>query len=156
MLFRSAGVGGDYLGGVISDRILHTTGDLRKARRDFVVGAFVCSFIFMLPVFATHNLTLIVLSLAAAFFCAELVIGPMWSIPMDIAPKYSGTASGLMNTGSALAAILSPLAFGVVVDLTGNWQLPFAGSLGLLLLGAFLSFTMHPERAFEETSHVLT
>jgi MFS family permease len=83
------------------------------------------------------------------FFFAEIVIGPMWSIPMDIAGKYSGTASGLMNTGSALAAILSPVAFGYVVDLTGNWHLPFLGSLGLLLLGAVLAFTMRPDIAFE-------
>jgi len=144
-----AGVAGDYLGGVVSDRILHTTGSLRKARRDFVILAFSCSFLFMLPVFVTRDLTIIVLSLAAAFFCAELVIGPMWSIPMDIAPKYSGTASGLMNTGSAIAAILSPTAFGYIVEWTGNWQLPFIGSLGLLLAGAAMAFTMHPERAFE-------
>jgi len=101
-----AGVGGDYLGGVISDRILEKTHDLRKARRDFVVASFLCSFLFMLVVFLTHDLTIIVVSMAAAFFCAELTIGPMWSIPMDIAPKYSGTASGLMNTGSAVAAAL--------------------------------------------------
>jgi MFS family permease len=71
---------------------------------------------------------------------------------MDIAPKYSGTASGIMNSGSALAAILSPAAFGFIADLTGNWHLPFAGSLGLLLLGALLAFTMHPERTFEESA----
>jgi MFS family permease len=100
--------------------------------------------------FATRDLTLIALALGAAFFFAELVIGPMWAIPMDIAPKYSGTASGMMNTGSALAAILSPIAFGFIADVTGNWHLPFAGSLGLLLLGAILAFTMHPERTFEE------
>jgi MFS family permease len=76
----------------------------------------------------------------------------MWSIPMDIAPKYSGTASGLMNTGSAIAAILSPTAFGYIVEWTGNWQLPFIGSLGLLLAGAAMAFTMHPERAFEADS----
>jgi len=103
----------------------------------------------MLPVFLTHDLTLIVISLAAAFFCAELTIGPMWSIPMDVAPRYSGTASGLMNTGSALAAVISPTVFGYIVDWTGNWQLPFIGSLCLLLVGAVMAFTMHPERAFE-------
>jgi len=145
-----AGVGGDYLGGVISDRILEATGDLKRARRDFVIVAFLCSFVFMLPVFLTHDLRLIVFSLAAAFFCAELVIGPMWSIPMDVAPKHSGTASGIMNTGSAIAAVLSPLTFGYVVDWTGNWQLPFIGSLGLLLVGSALAFTMHPESAFDE------
>ena len=145
-----AGVGGDYLGGVISDRILEKTHDLRKARRDFVVASFLGSFMFMLGVFLTSDLTLIVLSMAAAFFCAELTIGPMWSIPMDIAPKYSGTASGLMNTGSAVAAALSPTAFGYIVDWTGNWQLPFLLSLGLLLVGSLLAFRMHPEKAFED------
>jgi cyanate permease len=54
-----------------------------------------------------------------------------------------------MNTGSAIAAILSPIAFGYIVEWTGNWQLPFIGSLGLLLAGAAMAFTMHPERAFE-------
>ncbi len=145
-----AGVGGDYLGGVISDRILQSTHDLRKARRDFVVVSLLLSFLFMLVVFLTHNLTAIVVSMAAAFFCAELTIGPMWSIPMDVAPKYSGTASGLMNTGSAVAAALSPTAFGYIVDWTGNWQLPFILSLGLLLVGAGLSFKMRPEVAFED------
>jgi len=145
-----AGVGGDLLGGTLSDGILKRTGDLRKARRNVVIGGFLGAFLCLLPIFATHDLTIIVLSLAGGFFFAEIVIGPMWAIPMDIAPKYSGTAAGLMNSGSALAAILSPLAFGFVSDLTGDWHLPFLGSLGLLLTGALLAGTMHPERAFED------
>jgi hypothetical protein len=36
----------------------------------------------------------------------------------------------------------------IVADMTGNWVLPFAGSLGLLLLGAALAPFMHPERPF--------
>jgi sugar phosphate permease len=145
-----AGVGGDLLGGEISDGILKRTGNVRRARLAVVVFGFLCSFVSLLPVFLTRDLTLIALSLGAAFFFAELVIGPMWAIPMDIAPRYSGTASGMMNTGSALAAILSPIAFGKVADLTGDWHLPFAGSLSLLLVGAVLAFTMHPEKAFVE------
>jgi MFS family permease len=145
-----AGVGGDLVGGTLSDAILERTGDLRKARRNVVIAGFLGSFLCMVPIFATRDLTLIVLCLGGAFFFAEVVIGPMWAIPMDIAPKYSGTASGLMNTGSALAAILSPLAFGFIADLTGDWHLPFLGSLGLLLTGALLAGTMHPERPFED------
>src|SRR6266545_3546333 len=144
-----AGVVGDYLGGEVSDRVLHRTGDLSRARRNVVMFGFLGSFVCLLPVFLTHNLVAIIVSLGAAFFCAEIVIGPMWSIPMDIAGKFSGTAAGMMNTGSALAAILSPIAFGFIIDATGNWQLPFAGSLGFLLLGTVLAPLMHPERAFE-------
>jgi sugar phosphate permease len=144
-----AGVVGDYLGGEVSDRILHRTGDLRRARRNVIIVGFLASFVCMLPVFLTHNLVAIIIALGAAFFFAEIVIGPMWSIPMDIAGRFSGTAAGLMNTGSALAAILSPIAFGYIIDRTGNWQLPFVGSLGLLLVGAILAPTMKPEQPFE-------
>jgi len=151
-----AGVVGDYLGGVVSDRILHRTNDLQRARRNVVMAGFLASFACMVPVFLTRDLVLIILSLGAAFFFAELVIGPMWSIPMDIAGKFSGTAAGMMNTGSALAAILSPIAFGFITEVTGNWQLPFAGSLGFLLLGALLAPTMHPERAFEPEARAVT
>ncbi len=147
-----AGVGGDVLGGVISDTILKRTANVRRARLSVIVLGFLCSFAALLPMFATRDLTLIVLCLGTAFFFAELVIGPMWAIPMDIAPRYSGTAAGIMNSGSALAAILSPVAFGVIADWTGDWHLPFAGSLGLLLLGAVLAFTMHPEQPLEEAA----
>ncbi len=145
----AAGVGGDYLGGVLSDAILRRTGDLRIARCRLVRWAFLASLVSVVPIFFTRDLTIVVLSLGAAFFFAEIVIGPMWAIPMDIAPKYSGTASGFMNTGSAFAAVLSPLAFGFIIDATDNWNLPFIGSIGLLLAGALLTSTMHPERPFE-------
>jgi MFS family permease len=148
------GVIGNLLGGELSDRILHRTRDLKKARRNLAMFAFLASFTCMLTMFLTTDLTTIVIALGAAFFFAEMIIGPMWAIPMDIAGKYSGTASGLMNSGSATAAILSPLAFGIVADATGNWVLPFAGSLGLLLLGAALAPFMHPERPFEDPTTV--
>ena len=69
---------------------------------------------------------------------------------MDIAPKYSGSASGMMNFGGGgIAAIFSPIVFGYLIDFTGSWTLPFAGSLCLLLLGAGLAFRMRPDRPFE-------
>jgi sugar phosphate permease len=147
-----AGVVGDTLGGMATDFIYHRTGDLRQARRNVIICGFLGSLIFLMPVLFTRDLTTVALCLSAAFFFSELVIGPIWAIPMDIAPQYSGTAAGIMNTGSAVAAILSPLAFGFIIDLTGNWELPFIGSIGLLALGLVLSFTMRPEIPFEAES----
>lgn len=145
-----AGVVGDTLGGVFSDRILKKTGNLKLARLSVIVVGFLGAAASLAGVFFTRDLTLVALLLSSGFFFAELVIGPIWSVPMDIAPKYSGTAAGLMNTGSAVAAIISPIVFGMIVDMTGSWTLPFAGSVGLCLLGAGLAFTMHPERPFVE------
>ena len=145
-----AGVVGDTLGGVISDRILHKTGNVRFARLSVVVAGFAGALISLFPILYFHDITTVAICLSAGFFFAEITIGPMWSIPMDIAPKYSGTASGLMNMGSAFAAIVSPLVAGYVIDVTGNWYLPFIMSMGLLALGAMTAFLMHPERQFED------
>lgn len=139
-----AGVIGDTLGGIVSDRIYERTGDSDKARRNLVVIGFLASLVFMVPIMFFHNVNYAALCLSAAFFFAEFTIGPMWAIPMDIAPRFSGSASGLMNTGSAAAAILSPLIGGMIVDRTGNWELPFVGSIGLLLFGAVMAFWMKP------------
>jgi nitrate/nitrite transporter NarK len=64
---------------------------------------------------------------------------------MDITPKHVGVASGLVNAGSAVAGIFTPIVFGLVVDRTGSWTLPFAGSLVLLALGIVATFFMRPD-----------
>jgi MFS family permease len=147
-----AGVIGDSLGGIISDRILRRTGDVRFARLSVTVTGFAGALLSLLPILYAHDITIVTLCLSGGFFFSELVIGPMWSIPMDIAPKYSGTAAGLMNSGSALAAIVSPLVAGVVIDATGNWYLPFLMSMALLVMGGFSAFLMHPEQPFDSTT----
>jgi sugar phosphate permease len=144
------GVVGDTLGGIVSDRIYERTRDRNKARTNMVVLGFVGSLAFMLPILFVHNVSLAAFCLSTAFFFSEFTIGPMWAIPMDIAPKFSGSASGLMNTGSALAAIISPLIAGYIIDKTGNWDLPFIGSIGLLLIGSMMAFRMRPDRELDQ------
>jgi cyanate permease len=70
----------------------------------------------------------------------------MWTVAMDVAPDYAGTASALMNGAGAVAGILSPIAFGRIVDLTGSWTMPFAASIGLLLVGVVTTIWMRPDR----------
>jgi MFS family permease len=77
-----------------------------------------------------------------------MTIGPMWAIPMDISVEHCGTASGIMNIGSASAAIISPVVGGYLIDVSGNWQLPFVGSMILMGIGLVLSLRMHPEKKF--------
>ena len=123
---------------------------MRLARLTVILVGFIGAFASLLPMLYIHDLNTIAFCLASGFFFAELIIGPIWSIPMDIAPKYSGTGSGIMNTGSAIAAIISPVLAGVLIDKTGNWELPFIVTMGVLVLGAALAFTMRPDRPLEE------
>jgi MFS transporter, ACS family, glucarate transporter len=144
-----AGVLGDTLGGIVTDRILQRTGNLRLARSYMVSVCMLLSILSLIPLMFTHTPGISLLFLSAGFFFAELTIGPMWATPMDIAPEHCGTASGIMNTGSALAAIISPVVGGYLIDRTGNWQLPFVGSMALMGIGVLLAYRMRPDAKFE-------
>jgi MFS family permease len=141
---------GNTVGGIVSDKVLHNSSNIRLARIGSAVFGFTGALISLLPILYLEDKILVAVCLSAGFFFAEMVIGPMWAIPMDIAPKYSGTASGLMNSGSALAAILSPVVAGWLTDSFGDPQLPFKVAIGILMLGALSAFLMHPERQFTE------
>jgi MFS family permease len=143
------GVVGDTLGGIVSDRIYKRTGDLNKARSRMVAICLSLTLLALVPLMFTHDMHVSLACLAIGFFFSEMTIGPMWAIPMDIAPDHCGTASGMMNTGSAMAAIISPVAAGLLIDKFGNWQLPFLVSIVLLAIGVVLSFTMKPQNKFD-------
>jgi MFS family permease len=143
-----AGVLGDSLGGHVTDWLLIRTESRTKARSYMVVVCNLAALASLLPILFVHDSTVAAVALSLGFFFAEMTIGPMWAIPMDIAPRFSGTASGLMNTGSALAAILSPVVGGWIIDKTGNWDWPFIGSMGLMVVGAVCALAMKPEQKF--------
>jgi len=138
----TAGVLGDMAGGILSDRLLKATGNRRFARLAVIVVGFLGAALSLLPLLSVTDMHRVVICLSLGFFFAELVIGPMWAIPMDIAPAHCGTAAGLMNIGSAAAAIVSPVVGGYIVDATGDWQLPFLVSMVILAAGAGLAFAM--------------
>ena len=147
-LIFCGGVAGDALGGFLSDAIYRRTGSLIHARRNLVIAGMIGSFLCSAPVLFVTDPAIAAVALCGALFFAEVTIGPMWATPMDIAPAFAGTASGVMNSGSAVAAILSPVVFGWIIDRTGNWSLPFYGTMGLLLVGIVAAFAMRPDRTF--------
>jgi nitrate/nitrite transporter NarK len=142
------GVLGDAMGGLVSDFLLRRSRSLRAARSYLIAFGLLGAFVSLLPILFLHQLQTVALCLCAACFFSELVVGPIWAVPMDIAPRYAGTASGMMNFGFGLAGIVSPIVFGKLLDLTGSWTIPFAASIGLLLCGSILTFFMRPDSPF--------
>lgn len=140
-----AGMIGDTVGGLLTDWIYQRTGDLNAARRNAVVIGFVGSFLFMSLVFLIRDPFVIACCLAASLFFLEMTEGPVWAVPMDVAPRYCGVAGAFLSTAAGIAAVTSPAAFGLVTDLTGSYLPPFFISLGFLLLGVVLAFFMRPD-----------
>ena len=149
MLPLLAGVVGDTLGGVLSDAIFRRSGSLRLARRVPLVAGLAGAFLFLLPAIRTGSPTAAVALLAAAFFFLELTNAVLWTLPIDIAGDYAGTAGGIMNTGFGVAGMISPLVFGVLIDRTGRYELPLSISAALLFTGALCALKIDPTSRVE-------
>jgi MFS family permease len=145
-LILIGGVVGDTLGGFASDRILRRTLNPGFSRRVLLLIGFSGSALCLLPLAFTPPLNVAVVSLAFSFFFLELTNAQLWAIPMDVAPTWSGVASGMMNTGFAVAGIVSPIVVGALVDATGGFAFPFGISVGILVAAAVLAGVMRPKR----------
>lgn len=154
MLPLMGGVVGDTLGGVASDAIFRRTGNLRLARRLPLVVGLVGAVVFILPAVMTASPITAVYYLALSFFCLELTNAVLWSLPLDIAGEFAGTAGGMMNTGFGVAGMVSPVVFGFVIQHTGSYQLPFFFSAGLLIVGALCSLRIDPNRKLQTSTEV--
>jgi MFS family permease len=139
------GVVGDTLGGVASDWLIRRDWSARSARRALLLIGFIGSGVCLVPLVFTPPLTVTVVSLALSFFFLELTNAQLWAIPMDVAPTWSGTASGMMNTGFGIAGIVSPIIVGALVDWTGGFAWPFGLSIGILLAATVLAGIMRPK-----------
>ncbi|MGO4812274.1 MFS transporter [Cupriavidus sp. 2MCAB6] len=145
-----AGVVGDTLGGVISDIIYKKTGNLKLARRALLFVGLAGSLVFIVPAIYTQSPLTAVMLLAASFFFLELTNAVLWSLPLDIAGKFAGTAGGMMNTGFGVAGMISPALFGFLIQKTGSYELPFLISAGFLGLAAICSLRIDPTNKIED------
>ena len=88
--------------------------------------------------------------LAASFFFLELTNAVLWSLPLDIAGKFAGTAGGMMNTGFGVAGMISPVAFGYLIQVTGSYEVPFLISAVLLGVAVICTFWIDPTNKLQE------
>ena len=143
-----AGVVGDTIGGTLSDWIYIKTGKKRIARNLLIAISLLMSGALLYASMFTFNVSLVAMFLGMAFFFLELVVGTIWAIPMDITREYAGLASGMMNFGFGLAGVISPVVFGLVIDKTGNWDIPFGCTVIICVIGAALTIFMRPDKPF--------
>jgi MFS family permease len=143
-----AGLIGNTVGGVVSDRILKITGRNRFARCSVILVSLLGAAAFIMPTMFLDDLRVVVPLLAGAMFFLELTIAPMYAIPMDISKEYAGLGSAYVIMGVGLSGIVSPVVFGWLIDLTGNWNVPFASGVGILLGGALAVVLLRPDVPF--------
>lgn len=132
-----AGVFGDFLGGWLSDRWAHSSGNLRLARRGVGSFGFALAAAGILPATLTSDPYLSVLFTCLAFFGLELTVGVSWAIPLDVGGDFAGSVSAVMNTMGNIGGAISSAVVGYLVQGYG-WNVPFLVAAALCVTAAFL------------------
>jgi sugar phosphate permease len=132
-----AAMAGDLVGGLFTDALLRKTGRLTWSRRMVAAPALLGAAAFLIPAALAHAVATAIICLTVSNFCLEMVLGPAWAIPMDVAGVYSGTVAAIMNMAGAVGASISPLVFATLVE-RGSWIAPFVVTAGLLVIGALI------------------
>jgi MFS family permease len=141
---------GDITGGLLTDSLYRWTKRLTLSRRIVAAPGLLGAAAFLVPAALTDDAMTAVICLAASNFFLEMVLGPAWAVPMDVAGASSGTVTGVMNMSGAVGASLSPLVFGALVQ-HGSWIAPFFVTAAILIIGALIwIFLLDPEKSVVE------
>ncbi|SAL25015.1 MFS transporter [Caballeronia humi] len=122
MIPAISGFLGGIAGGAISDWLIRRGWSVSWARKTpYIVGMSVgCSLV--LSAFAESN-TVVVLLMALAFFGKGAAAGAgTWAIVSDTAPREAvGLAGAIFNCVGNIGGIVTPIAFGYIVQATGAY-----------------------------------
>ena len=144
----------ELLGGVVTDYLLRRTRNLQVARSLLIAVSWILAVAGLVPAILVHDLAIGLAGFTVALFFLGFAISPLWTATMDIAPNYAGSSSSLMNASGAVAGILSPVAFGWILDRTGSWTTPFAFSVGLLVFAIVMTRWIRPDGPISDLPQV--
>ncbi|WP_081803340.1 MFS transporter [Halotalea alkalilenta] len=133
---------GVLFGGVLSDMLFKRRVSLVWSRKVPIVSGLAFSSLIFLCNFFESSPTVVVVILSLAFF-ANAYSNLGWTAMSDILPKKMiGTVGGVFNICGNMAGILTPIMFGLFIDMNGNFHgamyylsiVAFAGALCFLFL----------------------
>jgi sugar phosphate permease len=129
-----AGVGGDVLGGWLSD-IMAKGGNLKMARRLVAVFGFLLAAVMMVLACSTADPMIAVPFFCGAVFGLELTVGVSWAVALDIGDEFAGSVSAVMNTSGNLGSTVAVAAAGYIVTAYG-WNTEFYVLAGAAVIAA--------------------
>jgi ACS family glucarate transporter-like MFS transporter len=141
-------VGGN-LGGIFSDFLLRKGASLSIARKVPIVFGMLLS---MSMIFCNYTgVEWIVVAIMALSYFGKGVGALGWAVNADTAPKeITGLSGALFNTFGNLSSIITPIAIGYIIKVTGsfNWALVFVSIHAFLAIISYV-FIVGKIRRFE-------
>ncbi|MFV3074933.1 MFS transporter [Niveispirillum fermenti] len=133
-----AGTVGSVLGGWISDRYFS------NRRRLAIVATQIPSAFFLYMTFTASSPQMLIISQTLAGFFLASFFTAFWALPMNTVPKkLMGVTSGFINMAGQIAAFISPLMLGFLVEaMGGDFNMTFLLLIVSLLISAMIALTL--------------
>ena len=133
--------------GYLSDWLHKKTGKSRVSKSYVIFFTQCIAGLLLIPVIMIHHqsLSLALLAISVAVLLAGNAA--YFTINMDIAHEYTGSAIGVMDAFFSTATLLAPTLSGFIIQITGHYDMPILLLIGLCLSSAILVLCFHqPER----------
>lgn len=135
------GMVGVLVGGYVSDLLIKRGLSPINARRIPIVGGAILVAVAVIPAAYVPSVTLSVVLLSIGFFGSSIPSGVIWTLATDVAPKrYVASLGAIQNAGGYVGGALAPIVTGVVVQLTGSFDLAFIIAAIFAIFAAFCYF----------------
>ncbi len=129
---------GAWAGGWITDRFARGMEIVASRRLPSILGLLLSGLFTIIATTATTG-TMAVIWISAAMFFLSLGIAGKWTLITAVAPQsYCTSVASIQNFGGYIGGTVSPLATGIVVDVTGSFVIALAIGAGVTVLGAII------------------
>ena len=123
------------LGGYLADGLIKRGFTVIKVRKVVNSIGFFGSAFFLLLMSNEDSLLNVVILLSLINICSGICAGGFGVNHADLGPKYTGSLVGISGSIGMIAAILSPIVAGTVLEITNSWTMIFNICSGVLVFG---------------------
>ncbi len=147
-------VAGSVVGGVLVDWLWRRTGSLRISRQATAVAALAGCAACIAAAYFVSNVYGAVCLISLGTFCGTLAGPPASATTIDKAGDHTEQIYGMMNMTGNLGAAACPLAIGLLVAKTGNWDLVLLVFVGIYATAALCWVFLDPRGQVATGQHV--
>ena len=138
MIPLGCSVFGSLAGGHATDWLAHAGVGLVTSRKVPTVCGLLASSLFCGLAANTHGLDGSLIYISTSMFCLSFAQSGHWTLVTAIAPQsHAASVASIQNFGSYLGGTVSPLLTGIVVDMTGSFDLALAIGAAAMIIAAF-------------------
>ncbi len=123
------------LGGFLADGLIKRGYGLLNVRRSLNSIGFFGSALLLYLISLEDSLINVVILLSLINVCSGICAGGFGVNHADLGPKYTGSLVGIAGSIGMLAAIISPIAAGYILEITNSWSSIFNVCTFVLLFG---------------------